>query len=211
MFSCRLMTTVFRQDPELNHDAAHNPGQYLRKETVALGREKQACVLLLPVGKLRPEPLLESLTARDRDRAASLQSSARYTEFVTSRWLLQQLPRSTHGPVTISHCRRWIAVAGSASGALGLDVESRLPRQLPEVVERLCWENLAPDQYLQAWTLWEAWRKLAGGSVLDEPDAVYADVLAAAASLFEGPQLLQDITWWSMKLEGGCVSLASRS
>ncbi len=210
-FSCPWTKTIFRQGLELNLDAGQDPKQYLNEETVSLGGGKQVCVLLLPVGKLKPESLLGSLTVHDRDRAASLQSPARYAEYVTSRWLLQQLPRSTPGAVTISHCRRWIAVAGSDSGALGLDVECRLPRQLPEVVERLCWENLEPGQYLQAWTLWEAWRKLAGGSVLDEPDAVYANVLAAAASLFESSQRLQGITWWSKKLEGACLSLAWRS
>lgn len=168
-----------------------------------------AQVLVLPVSKLDPATLLDSLNPRDRDRAASLQSPARYAEYVSSRWLLQQLP--TSGPVSISHCHRWIAVAGSDGCALGLDVESRLPRHLSEVAARLGWGDQQPFRYLQAWTLWEAWRKLAGGSVLDEPDAVYAEVLAAAPGLFAGPQRLASAVWWSLELEGACLSLALRA
>lgn len=191
---------------------------------MALGAHGHARILLIPVGKLDPNSLMECLTPRERERAASLQSPARFAEYVTSRWLLRQLPEANSGtgirpgpqaglepgPITISHCRRWIAVAGSDTGTLGLDVESRLPRHVTEVATRLGWDNLRQDQYLQAWSLWEAWRKLAGGSVLDEPDAVYASVLAAAASLLDAPQQLENATWWSLQLEGACLSLAWR-
>jgi hypothetical protein len=185
-----------------NPDAEMRSSGLLRRETVRLDGVVLAQVLILPVGKLDPATLLGSLNPRDRDRAASLLSPARYAEYVTSRWLLQQLP--TSGPVTI-------AVAGSDNCALGLDVESRLPRHLAEVAERLGWGEREPPGYLQAWTLWEAWRKLAGGSVLDAPDLVYAEVLAAAPGLFAAPQRLSTGVWWSLALAGGCLSLAVRT
>lgn len=214
------------QDPELGTDpnSRMDFSRHLCKETITLGDHGQAHLVLVPVGKLDPSLLTGSLTPREQSRAASLQSPARFAEYVTSRWLLRQLPDSCSGqgmrpttesdfvpgPLTISHCRRWIAAACSVCGTLGLDVESRLPRQLPEVVQRLGWGALDTTGYLQAWSLWEAWRKLAGGSVLDEPDAVYAAVLASAGSLFEAPQQIADITWWSLQLEGACLSLAWR-
>lgn len=197
-----------------------NPRQHLRTEIVFLGDEPLACVLILPVGLLKPDAIVADLLPRDQARAASLQSPGRYAEYVTSRWMLQQLPQAESAMLSdplaiprkgaVSHCRRWIAVAGSDRGSLGLDVESRLPRHLPEVVERLGWGALEPGQYLQAWTLWEAWRKHAGGSVLDEPDAVYAEVLTAAQNLFDAPQSIEGLVWWSLRLQGACLSLVLR-
>lgn len=197
-----------------NHEPAGKQTlQGLNSELLALEGGTSVRLLLAPVGKLNPDKLLATLPVRDRERATSLRNPARYAEYVISRWMIQQLsrPESDSGSVSISHCRRWIAVAGSDQGDLGLDVESRLPRQLPAVIDRLGWGALAPEQYQQAWTLWEAWRKLAGGSVLDEPDDIYAGTLVFADSLFEAPRSFNGITWWSKQLKGGCLSLAWRS
>jgi len=78
------------------------------------------------------------------------------------------------------------------------------------VVERLGWQALEPSQYLQAWTVWEAWRKLEGGSVLDDPDLGYELVLRAAPALLEQPTEVAGVTWRSLPLDGAVLTLAVR-
>lgn len=157
----------------------------------------------------RAEDLLPALDDADRERAGRFQSPGRRTEFVIARWLLKRLAPT--GAASISHCRRWIAVAEAPGRRIGLDVESRLPRNLDAVGERLGWADLAAGQRLQAWTLWEAWRKLEGGSVLDPPDPVYAEVLTRADDLFAAPQVVGGATWFSRVLDGAVLSIAARS
>jgi hypothetical protein len=188
--------------------AATDPRQLLRRETLSFQGRALAQIAILPVGRVDPLPLIDSLDPRDQVRAASLRNPARLAEFVTARWLRLQL--QLQGPTSISHCRKWLLAAGTTGTALGADVESRLPRRLPEVVERLGWQDLDPDAYLQAWTLWEAWRKLAGGSVLDEPDLVYVMALRKAATMLVEPCEVAGVIWSSVPLDGACLSLAMR-
>ncbi len=179
-----------------------------RIETVREGDRTVARVAFVPTGAVGAGDLLGDLDAAERKRAARFQSHARRDEFIVSRWLLAQLAPA--GPTSIAHCRRWIAVAETPGQRIGLDVESRLPRHLEAVGERLGWDALDDSEWLQAWTLWEAWRKLEGGSVLDAPDAVYAEVLRAASDLFTAPRVIAGVTWFSRALDGGVLSVAVR-
>ncbi len=179
-----------------------------RIETVREGDRTVARMAFVPTGAVRAGDLLDDLGAAEWQRAARFQSHARRDEFIISRWLLAQLAPA--GPTSIAHCRRWIAVAETPGQRIGLDVESRLPRQLDAVGERLGWDVLGDSEWLQAWTLWEAWRKLEGGSVLDAPDPVYAEVLRAATDLYTAPRVIAGVTWFSRALDGGVLSIAVR-
>ncbi|MEE4172946.1 MAG: hypothetical protein V2I57_01685 [Xanthomonadales bacterium] len=169
----------------------------------------RAEVLAVPVGQFNVEPLLATLCEAEQRRSAHFKSPHRRHEFIVSRWLVHQL--DDVGPVSISHCRRWIAVAATPGAGIGIDVESRLPRHLDQVSARLEWNGMADDRCLQAWTLWEAWRKLEGGSVLDEPDDVYRGALAASAAILLDGSEIDGISFRSLTLEGGCLSVAVRA
>jgi hypothetical protein len=179
-----------------------------RIETVREGGRTVARVAFVPTGAVRAGDLLDDLDAAERQRAERFQSHARRDEFIVSRWLLAHLAPT--GPTSIAHCRRWVAVAETPGQRIGLDVESRLPRHLDAVGERLGWGALGDSEWLQAWTLWEAWRKLEGGSVLDAPDAVYAEVLRVASDLYTAPRIIAGATWFSRALDGGVLSIAVR-
>jgi hypothetical protein len=169
----------------------------------------RAEVLAVRVGQFNLEPLLATLGEAEQRRSAHFKSPHRRHEYIVSRWLIHQL--EDLGPVSISHCRRWIAVAATPDSGIGLDVESRLPRHLDQVAERLGWNGIGADQCLQAWTLWEAWRKLEGGSVLDEPDAVYRGALADRTAIMEDSIEINGIAFRSLALEGGCLSVAVKA
>jgi phosphopantetheinyl transferase len=169
----------------------------------------RAEVLAVRVGQLDAEPLLATLGEAEQRRSAHFKSPHRRHEYIVSRWLIHQL--EDLGPVSISHCRRWIAVAATPGAGIGLDVESRLPRHLDQVAERLGWNGIDADQYLQAWTLWEAWRKLEGGSVLDEPDAVYHGALADRTVIMEDGAEIDGTAFRSLPLAGGCLSVAVKA
>lgn len=162
----------------------------------------------MPSGAYDTAPLESALDPRDVDRAGRFHSESRRREFIASRWLMTRL--QVQGPTSISHCRRWFAAAGTPWARIGVDVECRLPRRLDAVVERLGWEDVPPERRLQAWTLWEAWRKLEGGSVLDEPDVPYAFVLRAADTLFEAPREVAGAWWFSRDLGNAVLSVAVR-
>lgn len=169
----------------------------------------RAEVLAVRVGQFDVEPLITTLCDAEQRRSAQFKSPHRRHEYIVSRWLIHQL--EDLGPVSISHCRRWIAVAATPGAGIGLDVESRLPRHLEQVAERLGWKAIDTDHGLQAWTLWEAWRKLEGGSVLDEPDDVYHGALADSAAIMEDGAEIDGIAFRSLALDGGCLSVAVRS
>lgn len=169
----------------------------------------RAEVLAVRVGQHNVEPLLATLGEAEQRRSAQFKSPHRRDEYIVSRWLIHQL--EDLGPVSISHCRRWIAVAATPGAGIGLDVESRLPRHLEQVAERLGWSGIGEDQCLQAWTLWEAWRKLEGGSVLDEPDTVYQGALADRSVIMEKGAEIEGIAFRSLVLEGGCLSVAVKA
>jgi len=175
-----------------------------RLETLFAGGRPLAQLAILPARAHDPEPLLDTLDDRERHRAEGFTSPDRRTEYITSRWLLRQL--QVQGPSSLSHCHRWLAAVATPGSGVGLDVESRLPRHREAVAERLGWGELAPLEALQAWTLWEAWRKLERGSVLDEPDLNYALVLREAPHLFDGPRTIAGDHWWSLSLEGAVLS-----
>ena len=165
-------------------------------------------VLAVRVGELDVEPMLSTLCEAEQRRSAQFKSPHRRHEYIASRWLVHQF--DDVGPVSISHCRRWIVVGATRGAAIGVDVESRLPRHVEEVAARLHWGDLEDGQQLQAWTLWEAWRKLEGGSVLDEPDPVYRHALAASAHILAGGSEIDGVQFRSLALPGGCLSLAVR-
>ncbi len=169
----------------------------------------RAEVLAVRAGQLNVEPLLSTLCEAEQRRSAHFKSPHRRNEYIASRWLIHQL--DDLGPVSISHCRRWIAVAATPGAGIGIDVESRLPRHLEQVAERLGWNGIGEDQCLQAWTLWEAWRKLEGGSVLDEPDAVYQGALADRTAIMDSGSDVDGIAFRSLALDGGCLSIAVRA
>jgi hypothetical protein len=168
----------------------------------------RAEVLAVRVGGLDVDPLVSTLCEAEQRRSAQFKSAHRRHEYIVSRWLIHQL--DDIGPYSISHCRRWIAVAATPGAGIGVDVESRLPRHLEQVAERLEWSGMENEQCLQAWTLWEAWRKLEGGSVLDEPDAVYRGALADRAAILDAGSEVDGISFRSLPLEGGCLSIAMR-
>jgi phosphopantetheinyl transferase len=169
----------------------------------------RAEVLAVRVGQFDADPLLAKLGEAEQRRSAQFKSPHRRHEYIVSRWLIHQL--EDLGPISISHCRRWIAVAATPGAGIGLDVESRLPRHLEQVAERLGWKGIGADQSLQAWTLWEAWRKLEGGSVLDEPDDVYHDALADRTAIMERGAEIGGIAFHSLALDGGCLSVAVKA
>jgi hypothetical protein len=110
----------------------------------------------------------------------------RAEEYALSRWLLARLGAGRDAMRSISHCDTHVAVAVGHGVPVGIDIEDRLPRTLDAVGARLGWPEGADA--LQCWTLWEAWRKLDGGSVLDAPDAVYH------AALRRGPAIARRVT-----------------
>lgn len=169
---------------------------------------EHAEVLAVRVGAVDAAPLFATLSPAEQRRAERFTSPHRRDEYILSRWLIHEL--NEVGPLSISHCRRWIAVAATSGTGIGLDVESRLPRHLEQVAERLGWQNLGDAQSLQAWTLWEAWRKLEGGSVLDEPDAVYRGALEDRAAILDAGSEVDGVTFRSLALDGGCISIAVR-
>ncbi len=175
-----------------------------RLVTVSAGARPLAQLGLVPAGAYDTGPLESALDARDLARANAFRRKRRREEFVVSRWLLTRL--QVHGPTSLSHCDHWIAAAATPWKAIGVDVESRLPRQREAVAERLGWQDLAPERHLQAWTLWEAWRKLENGSVLDSPDLPYALVLREAEGLFGAPRNVAGAWWFSLALDGAVLS-----
>ncbi len=181
-----------------------------REEVLVFGEQALARLALLPVDAADPDQLLARIGARERNRAGTLKSAQRYREYVLSRWLLARFEGPPPDRRSISHCHRWIAVGRAEQGRIGLDVESRRPRALAAVAERLGWGERSPRAQIQAWTLWEAWRKLEGGSVLDAPDATYGAALAIADGLFEAPREVAGVTWWSLDLGDAVLSLAHR-
>lgn len=165
-------------------------------------------VLAVRVGELDVEPMLSTLCEAEQRRSTQFKSPHRRHEYIASRWLVHQFDEL--GPVSISHCRRWIVVGATRGAAIGVDVESRLPRHVDDVAARLHWGDLEDDQQLQAWTLWESWRKLAGGSVLDEPDAMYRSALAHHEAIMKDGLEIDGVAFRSLALPGGCLSLAVR-
>ena len=76
--------------------------------------------------------------------------------------------------VSVSHCRRAVAVAVSAEGRVGIDVESRR-KVSPSLMERVCSESerealsTATDRtmaFLQLWTRKEAVLKMRGTGIV---------------------------------------------
>jgi hypothetical protein len=179
-----------------------------RIDAIRLGRRTVARLALVRQGAVGPEDVFHVLNAADQRRAAAFRSPERRAEFITSRWLIARLAPT--GPTSISHCRRWVAVAETPGQSIGLDVECRLPRKLDAVGERLGWHVLGEEALLQGWTLWEAWRKLDGGSVLDPPDATYAEVLRVATGLYAEPRVIAGVTWFSRALGDAVLSIAVR-
>lgn len=188
------------------------PDARWRLETPGAADRRLATIALARSAEGLAEACEGELEADDRARARRFHSESRRREYIVSRWLLVQAGAAAEAASvqSLSHCRRWLAAAVSDRGRLGVDVECRLPRHLDAVVERLGWEQVAAEGRLQAWTLWEAWRKLEGGSVLDAPDATYARALTQAAACFDAPVEVDGTWWWSLALDGAVLSLAAR-
>ena len=179
----------------------------VREASVALQGRELARVRMAPRGAVEPDELLGLLGDADRNRLQGLTRAERREEFVISRALRDELLSQSFTHCSISHCDAWIAVAG-AHAPIGFDVETRLPRHVEAVSERLGWPSQQAEERLQAWTLWEASRKLIGGSVLDRPDRRYRAVLRMAPSLYANPQRIEGAVWWSLSLDPGIASVA---
>lgn len=179
-----------------------------RLETLSADGRPLAQWGLLAAGAHDTSVMAEALDARDRQRADGFSNPERRTEYIASRWLLGRL--QVQGPSSLSHCRRWLAAAATPWAAIGVDVECRLPRAVDEVAERLGWEDVPNARYLQAWTLWEAWRKLERGSVLDAPDLPYALALRESERFFDGPSEVSGAWWFSRDLGDAVLSVVVR-
>lgn len=165
---------------------------------------------VLARGRMSIKAARAVLTPVQRRKLDAIKRESRAEEYAVSRWLLWRL-RAFEAPFhAISHCPSHIAVAVSSHGALGLDIESRRPRREAEVAARLQWPPDHAIHGLQYWTLWEAWRKLEGGSVLDEPDPAYQRILGRAAEVRFATCEVAGGHWGSWDRGGAWLSLAVR-
>lgn len=179
-----------------------------------------AGMLIAPRASLPVDDLIKELPPGQRTQALGYDNRKRFEEYVGTRWLLSRWrrQRAEQGfdeaawPLhAISHCRSHLAVALGGGRRMAIDIESRSPRRLDAVSRHLGWPGQICDDrasQLQAWTLWEAWRKLEGGSVLDPPDRTYARLLAAAPELVRRPQHIDGCIWACGHVDVAAFSLA---
>ena len=177
---------------------------------IALPDHGQLTLCTLSTPARLPEGLVGQLDEATRARLDTTRNERRRVEIATSRWLLAE--SGVGGMVwhSLSHSASHIAVAGSDDVDIGVDVENRLPRNREAVADWLDWPDDSPDRQLQAWTPWEAWRKLERGSVLDTPDDTYREVLRNLEGIQHQVTPIAGAWWFSMDLDGAWVSLSMR-
>ena len=106
------------------------------------------------------------------------------TNTFTSTDAILQLSRCPTGPpilreydersewnVSVSHCDNWIAVGIAPGAAIGVDIEKIRSRpRMVKISEYLGWSRSPTDsaEFWARWTLWEAYAKCMGRSVLQK-------------------------------------------
>ena len=193
------ITGAFTLVPNCRNDLLMRPGSdRITLQLLTSNGEQLALIALL--GLKKPARIDE---ARQRERLMSRQLLAELLHMMPSAgpWDIREGPvgprvesagGSKRAHCSISHCADGIAVAVSCVGAIGIDIESKLPVNRARVAGHLGDERSAnsDQRFLQLWTLWEAFCKLRGRSCLEVPDAFCRDIVDKGS--FSGHAVVAD-------------------